>query len=97
MSNYVHFFQFFSETTNQKSFIYHDLLHFINRIVTTTVPLGTFIYIVLQISQMGDKRFENGQTANLVKVLTASVTMRQLLIGIKNQELTQTENENVSR
>ena len=33
----------FYKTTNQKSFIYHGLLHFFNRSMTTTVPLGTFI------------------------------------------------------
>ena len=45
MSNFV---DFFSETTYQKLFIYHGLLHFINRSVTTTVPLGTFIMEDLQ-------------------------------------------------
>lgn len=37
---------------------------------------------VLQVSVMGDRKFENPQTANLSRVLTDSYEIRQLLVNI---------------
>ncbi len=36
---------------------------------------------------MSDRTFENPQTANLNKVLTDSITMREILAAIKRQEI----------
>ena len=43
--------------------------------------------VILQISVLRDKRFENAQTANLAKVVSACWSLREILAEMKSREV----------